>query len=124
MVLALSTAGARDEAITLLGDVHRQIAGMLQDVRATTSPLVARLGLLGALCHVVERELPDTFTAVSWAIAPPAEEQLQRLPPLRAEVLFYAAREAIRNAACHRARRRAERPRPDPARHHDGHRRR
>jgi signal transduction histidine kinase len=100
-LLALSTAGARDEAITLLGDAHRQIATLLQDVPAITTPLVARLGVLGALRHVVANELADAFAAVTWEIAPQAEEHARRLAPLRAEVLFYAAREAIRNAARH-----------------------
>jgi signal transduction histidine kinase len=38
---------------------------------------------------------------VSWQIEPEAERRAQTIPALTAEVLFYAAREAIRNAARH-----------------------
>ncbi len=41
------------------------------------------------------------FEAVTWQISPEAEATLAGLSPLAGEVLFYAAREAMRNAAKH-----------------------
>jgi signal transduction histidine kinase len=64
-------------------------------------PSLNRAGFVGALQRVVSDELPGAFDEVSWQMTPEAEERLQRLPPLTKEVLFYAAREAIRNASHH-----------------------
>ena len=65
------------------------------------TPDVARLGLVGALRRLVEEELGSAFDSVMWQIEPGVEEKVQTLPSLTAEVLYYAAREAIRNAARH-----------------------
>ncbi len=67
----------------------------------TTSPEVTKLGLIGALRQVIEEEMADAFDDVTWQIEPNAEQQAQTIPTLIAEVFFYAAREAIRNAAYH-----------------------
>ena len=66
---------------------------------ATAAPEVARLGLIGALRRTVASELGGAFDGVIWRIEPEAEQAAQSLPALSAEVIFYAAREAIRNAA-------------------------
>jgi signal transduction histidine kinase len=76
---------------------------------APVAPELSRQGLPAALRQVLERELPDAFDTITWEIAPGAETPLQDLPPLAGEVLFYAAREAIRNAARH-----GRDPRSDP----------
>jgi signal transduction histidine kinase len=66
---------------------------------ATTSPEVNRLGLLGALRQVAERDLVGSFDRLDWQVEPGAETQMKALPPLQSEVLFFAAREALRNTA-------------------------
>jgi signal transduction histidine kinase len=81
-----------------LTEAHRQIAGLLRELPAA-APAVARLGLVGALEQVLRDELPDAFDAVNWEVDPAA--RLHEIPSLTAEVLFYAAREALRNAARH-----------------------
>src|SRR5690606_24051767 len=55
-------------------------------------------------------ELEGAFDEVSWAIDEAAVERLSALPPLTVEVLFYAAREAIRNAARYGRGSEADRP--------------
>ena len=50
---------------------------------------------------MLENELKDAFDGVSWQVSPAAAECLPGLPALSAEVIFYAAREAMRNAALH-----------------------
>ena len=89
------------EAVGLLGDVHRQISNLLRDLPVAITPEVTRLGLVGALRWVVEQEMKSAFDQVDWSIDPQAEHSAGSLQPLATEVAFYAAREAIRNAARH-----------------------
>jgi signal transduction histidine kinase len=105
-MLTLSSGGGRADGdlsgvVTMLADAHRQIADLLREMPAVTAPEVARLGLVGALRQVVEDELEAAFDEVVWQVAPEAEREMRAMPPLTAEVLFYAAREAVRNAARH-----------------------
>jgi signal transduction histidine kinase len=87
------------EVVKLLGEVHHQIANLLHALPVTTTREVARLGLIGALRQVIDTELATAFDAVTWQIEPEAAQALPKLSPLASEVLFCAAREAIRNAA-------------------------
>jgi signal transduction histidine kinase len=96
-----NAAGASSDAVKALTDVHRQISDLLREMPTTTAPEVARLGLVGALQRTVEDELADAFDELTWQVEPEAKRQITTLPTLTAEVLFYATREAIRNAAQH-----------------------
>jgi signal transduction histidine kinase len=89
------------DVVALLGDLHREIADLLHNMPPAIVPEVARLGVFAALRQAVEHELSGAFDQVSWEITPEAEQKAQTIPPLIAEVVFYAAREAIRNAARH-----------------------
>ena len=96
---AILAQGANAEAIYLLTDAHRQIANLLRELPTTSAPEVARLGVIGALQRVVEQECAGVFERVTWAVDASAEQGARALPITSAEVVFYAAREAIRNAA-------------------------
>jgi len=101
-MLALSADAAHADTVELLADTHHQIADLLRDLRpAPTASEVARLGLVGALRQLVDDVLGNAFDHVAWHVAPETEAWTRGLPILTAEVLFYAAREAIRNAARH-----------------------
>ncbi|HEX7974863.1 MAG TPA: ATP-binding protein [Anaerolineales bacterium] len=89
------------EALELLASVHRQVSDLLHELPPVAAPEVSRLGLIGALRQVIDEELSGAFDDVSWQVTPEAELQAQQLPPLSAEVVYYAAREAARNAAHH-----------------------
>jgi hypothetical protein len=89
------------DAINLLTTAHRQISNLLRDLPTTSAPQVARLGLIGALQRAVDEEWRQSFDSMTWDIAPDAERAARALPSLTAETIFYAAREAIRNAARH-----------------------
>ncbi|MCI0393933.1 MAG: hypothetical protein L0332_15810 [Chloroflexi bacterium] len=89
------------EAITLLADAHRQISNLLRDFPHTVTPEVVRLGVIGALRQAVAEDLGRAFDELSWEVDTAIEAQARAIPSLTAEVLFYAAREAIRNAARH-----------------------
>jgi signal transduction histidine kinase len=94
-------SGQSGEVAALLTETHRQIADLLHDMPATTAPEVTRWGLVGALRQIVGEELGRAFDEVTWQVEPQAEREAHAIPSLTAEVLFYAAREAIRNAARH-----------------------
>jgi signal transduction histidine kinase len=66
---------------------------------ASAAPEVTRLGLTGALHAVIEEEFGAAFDGLTWQVHPEAQRAAQAIPALTAEVLCYAAREAIRNAA-------------------------
>lgn len=87
------------EAITQLGNIHNQIANLLHAMPVTSAPEVIRLGLLSALRKAVDGELSGAFDTVTWQIDHGAEQAAQAIPHLAAEVIFFAAREVIRNAA-------------------------
>ncbi|MDF2440352.1 MAG: hypothetical protein JWN98_1336 [Abditibacteriota bacterium] len=93
------TDDAATSAVNQLAEVHREISNLLHEMPLSTTPEFARRGLIGALQDTVEHDFPGAFDAVEWQIEDSAENYARQLSPLSAEVLFYAAREAIRNAA-------------------------
>jgi signal transduction histidine kinase len=98
---ALPPQPAAAEAQSLLAGAHRQLSELLRELPAGPAPGVGGLGLADALRRLVSVEFPRAFDAVAWDVTPEAEARARALPPLAAEVLFYAAREAVRNAARH-----------------------
>jgi signal transduction histidine kinase len=98
---AKSLADESPEVLESLAEVHHQIADLLHDLPAPGAPEVQRLGLPGALERAVEHEFNGAFDRVDWQISAEADERLPNLPPLQGEVLYFASREAIRNAALH-----------------------
>ncbi len=88
-------------AITNLQSVHRQISDLLHDLPPVMSLDLARLGALGALRRMIETDMGGAFDAVRWDMSAEAEVATRQLDPLVAEALYYAAREAVRNAARH-----------------------
>ncbi len=104
-MLALGQAdnlgSAAPESVALLSDAHRQIANLLHDLPSASAPEVARKGLLEALRQLVEGEMRQAFDTVEWRVGDAVQQYARRIPPLTAEVVFYAAREAVRNAARH-----------------------
>lgn len=90
---------AAQEAVNTLAGAHQQIANLLRDMPTTKAPEVARLGLIRALQQAVELEFANAFDQVRWDVTPEAAKMAAAIPTLSAEVVFYAAREAVRNAA-------------------------
>jgi len=85
------------DVIEQLAGVHRQIADLLH--QSAAAPELAQMGLIPALRHALDGELGGAFEQVEWQSDPAAEAAAQNIPVLTAEVLYYAAREAMRNAA-------------------------
>ena len=101
---ALLSLGSRhdtdSEAVAALGDAHRQVSDLLRDLPASGASLVSRVGLLDALGQTTAAT-EEAFDRVAWHIEPEAECLIDRLSPVQAEVVYYATREAVRNAARH-----------------------
>src|SRR4029079_1844979 len=76
------------EAISLLSDVHRQIANLLHAMPATAAPELARLGLIDAVSVSIHREFGSAFDDGSWQVEPIAAEAARTVPALSAEVVF------------------------------------
>lgn len=89
------------ETILLLEQIYRQLSDLLRRSVGTTNEVVNRLGLISALRHTIEADMAGSFDEVTWDIQARGEEKLEEIPTLVAEVLFFASREAIRNAAQH-----------------------
>jgi signal transduction histidine kinase len=109
-MLTLSGSGHNGAPVAALADAHRQIADLLHTLPTAIVPEVARLGLFEALRRVVEDELAGEFDEVAWQIDPAVEGQSRTISGLVAEVIFFAAREALRNAARHARRTSSQRP--------------
>lgn len=91
--------GGTSEAIELLAGVHGQVSDLLRDMPTTSLPEIKNLGLIGALRKLIDEEMGSAFESIKWKIDLQAERFTFDISPLTAEVLYYAAREAIRNAA-------------------------
>ena len=88
-----------DAAVDQLGQAHREISNLLREMPGGAIPELARVGPIGALRHFIEKEMDGAFDSVDWNVGEEAAAAMKALPSLAAEVLFYAAREAIRNAS-------------------------
>ncbi len=102
--------GRTAKALTLMTEAHKQISDLLHDMPTTTAPEVARLGFITAFQRIVENDFATVFDTVQWEISPEAEAAAKTLPTLTAEVVFYAVREVVRNAAKHGRGGKGERP--------------
>jgi signal transduction histidine kinase len=100
-MLSLSSGSSSPETVEMLAEIHHQIADLLHAMPVATPPELVRLGLVSALQQVIQGELNDAFDEVVWDISPQANQLAEHLPALSAEVLFYATREVMRNAARH-----------------------
>ena len=101
-MLGLSAVEAvPDPQLQQLADVHRRLSDLLHDMPTPTLALLSRLGLVGMLQRTVADEFKEAFDEVTWELDEAAEAHALALPLTAAEVVFYAAREAIRNAARH-----------------------
>lgn len=99
MLLAAGARAADDGARETLVDIHRRISDILRSIPPGTPRALEELGLVGAVRHMVETEHRAAFDAIEWNVPEEAEQASHRLRSEQAEVLFYAAQEALRNAA-------------------------
>ncbi|MEJ2485807.1 MAG: hypothetical protein P8Y68_08745 [Anaerolineales bacterium] len=91
----------KQEALEMLTDVHGQISSLLRSMPGTSPPQITDFGLIGALRRLIKEEMGSAFESVTWNVPPDFDEKTSGITSLETEVLFYAAREVIRNAALH-----------------------
>jgi two-component sensor histidine kinase len=100
-LLLLGSSDAHNDAVQALSSAHRQLADLLRSLPPVTLPNLEKLGVMGALRRVIENELSGAFDHVAWQTPPDSEITAGKLSSLQAGILFYAAREVLRNAAQH-----------------------
>jgi signal transduction histidine kinase len=100
-MLELSSQAGAAHTVESLAQVHHQVADLLHSLPRAAAPEVGRLGLFGALREVLDVELKDAFDEVGWDVPPEVERQARQIAAVPAEVVYYAGREALRNAARH-----------------------
>ncbi len=89
------------EAIDLLTATHGEISKLLRSMPGISLPDLGKLDLVKALRVLVADEIGVQFDGVSWDCSTESEEAFETLSQLEQEVLYYASREAMRNAARH-----------------------
>jgi signal transduction histidine kinase len=99
LTLSLEKFENAASVVNALATAHRQVADLLHEMSIKVAPQITQLGLMAALYKALNDELKSAFDGVIWTVQPAAEEAIATLPVLVAEVLFYAAREIMRNAA-------------------------
>ena len=97
------TAGDQrlDEATTALTQAHRRISALVREMSNAVPTRLESEGLAAAVQSALEHDFRDSFDHIAWEAEPVAVEQAKRLPLFVSEVIFYAAQEALRNAAKH-----------------------
>jgi signal transduction histidine kinase len=100
-MLELSTTAGAARTVESLAQVHHQVADLLHSLPRAAAPELGRLGLFGALREMLDVELKDAFDEVGWEVPPEVERQARQIAAVPAEVVYYAGREALRNAARH-----------------------
>jgi hypothetical protein len=81
--------------------IHKKLSDMLHNLPTTFSPEISRTRFLEAVQLIPEVQTNTSFSEVNWRIVPEAVECIEKLPIHVREVLYFASREAIRNAAAH-----------------------
>ncbi len=100
-MLMLDGQGASPEAVRLLTEAHRSTSDLLRSVPRPDGASVGQLGLVAAVRKAVDEEWGQYFDGVAWTVDSEFEARARSVPAVVAETLFYATREAVRNAAQH-----------------------
>ncbi|MBI4769478.1 MAG: hypothetical protein HY784_03455, partial [Chloroflexi bacterium] len=107
-LLNVETARFRPEADSLeaasraLVEAHRTIAELLREASPVINRSLSEQGVYLALREAVDRELAAEFDSVTWEIGSQVAARLAETDSgIAGEVLYYAALEAVRNAARH-----------------------
>ncbi len=100
-ILELSTLQCEgvgvDTTIDVMTGLHHRISDLIHAMPGAASTLPRGDNLLAALQELVRTEMSNEFDVLEWSVEGPPPV----LDPLVSEVVYYAAREALRNAAHH-----------------------
>ncbi len=84
-----------------LTETHRRAATLVREMSNAVPTRLDSEGLVAALHSALAHDFRDSFDEIGWQAGPAAAERARRLPLFVGEVIFYAAQEALRNAARH-----------------------
>lgn len=93
--------GHIDEATDALTLAHRRLSGLVREMSNAVPTRLESEGLIAALHSALDHDFHDSFDGIDWHVEPRAIERARQLPLFVSEVIFYAAQEALRNAARH-----------------------
>ena len=88
-------------SIETLMAVHRQLSDLIRAMPTAAPHQLARHGLVAALRSLVQDDFGGNFEEITWQADPEAVAAAGDIPLFMGEAVFYAAQEAIRNAARH-----------------------
>jgi len=91
----------QDDIVGQLAETHQLISTLLRELPRPSTPDLVHYGLVRAIRSLIDHEMPYAFDQVDWQIDPNSESLVEELPPMFVEVLYYAARESLRNSAHH-----------------------
>ena len=105
-ILLLSSENAEKknnvkDPIKLLGEIHHQISDLLHEIPSVSTGKIPAARLIKSLQQVIQGELRNAFDDVIWEIDADIQQRITQIPAVKSEVIFYAAREAMRNASQH-----------------------
>jgi signal transduction histidine kinase len=89
------------EAVATLSKAHRSISDLMRDSLPNAPQRLEQDGLAAALQSVLDGDLAGEFSAVKWQVDEGVNEAVSRFPVLVSEVVYFAGRELLRNAARH-----------------------
>lgn len=84
-----------------LAQTHQRLSALVREMSNAVPTRLESEGLVAALHSALTHDFRDNFDAIDWRVDAAAAENARRLPLFAGEVVFYAAQEAIRNAARH-----------------------
>lgn len=90
-----------EAALETLAKAHHQIADLMHEMPLSVPDRLAHQGLLPALRALLEQDFAVDFEGTIWESTDEAEEAARNLPLFVSEVLYFATRELLRNAARH-----------------------
>ena len=91
----------KESTLKLLSSTHRIISNLLRELPSAYSPQFEHIGLAQAIRKLIIEEFSQYFSRIDYLWTDTDDQKLIVLSKLKKEVLYYAAREAIRNSALH-----------------------
>ncbi len=91
----------KESTLMLLSNTHKMISNLLKELPSAYSPQFEHIGLTQAIRKLTVEEFSPYFKKINYQWEDIEESKLNDISQLKKEVIYYAAREAIRNSALH-----------------------
>lgn len=101
MIKLSSNSLKNDSAVQEMGEIHHQLSDLMHELPIIIEPELTERGLVGALQESIENEYHQYFNTVLWQVDEKVSQNTDSFSPYVSNVLYHAAREAVRNAAHH-----------------------